>query len=115
RAWAWGRLLLAFLARHPRVRPDRIILVGVSLGGPIAVAVGGMDPRPAGVASLFGAGLADLLGHAPRARRAARRIHVTSVEPLPKRAVPPSGAVWLDTPLPDPVASVWLRVAAVAG
>ena len=152
RTVAGARLLLDFLARHPRVRPDRIILVGVSLGGPIAVAVGGMDPRPAGVASLFGAGLADMLGHALRPRlgaladaavpvvawhlravdagrhapaiaprpflvvggRGDRRIPVQAIEALAKRAGPAARVVWLDTPHPDPVASVWLRLAADA-
>lgn len=68
RTVAGARLLLDFLAAHPRVRPDRIILIGVSLGGPIAVAVAGMDARPAAVACLFGADLADMLGHALRPR-----------------------------------------------
>lgn len=68
RAVAGAGLLIDFLARHPRVRPDRIILIGVSLGGPIAVAVGGMDPRPAAVGCLFGASLADMLGDALRPR-----------------------------------------------
>ena len=68
RTVAGTRLLIDFLARHPRVRPDRIVLIGVSLGGPIAVAVGGMDPRPAAVACLFGADLPNMLGHAIRPR-----------------------------------------------
>ncbi len=68
RTVAGTRLLIDFLARHPRVRPDRIILVGVSLGGPIAAAVGGIDPRPAAVACLFGADLPNMLGHAIRPR-----------------------------------------------
>ncbi len=68
RTVAGTRLLIDFLTRHPRVRPDRIILVGVSLGGPIAVAVGGMDPRPAAVACLFGADLPGMLEHAVRPR-----------------------------------------------
>lgn len=71
RTVAGTRLLIDFLARHPRVRPDRIVLVGVSLGGPIAVAVGGMDPRPAAVACLFGADLPGMLGHAMRPRAGA--------------------------------------------
>ncbi len=71
RTVAGTRLLIDFLARHPRVRPDRIILVGVSLGGPIAVAVGGLDPRPAAVACLFGADLPNMLGHAVRPRAGA--------------------------------------------
>lgn len=65
---AGTRLLIDFLARHPRVRPDRIVLVGVSLGGPVAVAVAGMDSRLAAVACLFGADLPNMLGHAVRPR-----------------------------------------------
>jgi len=68
RTVAGTRLLVDFLARDPRVRADRIVLVGVSLGAPLAVAIGGMDRRIAAVAALFGADLAAMLGQTVRSR-----------------------------------------------
>jgi dienelactone hydrolase len=69
RTIAAARLLVDFLARDPRIRPDRILVIGVSLGAPAAVVVGGADRRVAGVAGLFGADLPAMLGQAvgPRA------------------------------------------------
>ncbi len=68
RTVAGARLLVDFLERDPRVRKDRIVLIGVSLGAPIAVAVGGMDRRVAGVASLFGVDFPTMVGQSIRPR-----------------------------------------------
>ena len=65
---AGTHLFVDFLERDPRVRRDRSILIGVSRGAPIAVAVGGVDRRVAGLASLFGADFPTMVGQALRPR-----------------------------------------------
>ncbi len=44
-----ARAALAWLRRHPAVDPDRVALLGLSMGGGVAAAVAGGDPNIAGL------------------------------------------------------------------
>ncbi len=57
-------LMLDYLEARPDVDPKRMILVGTSFGAPLAVIAGGVDPRAAAVAVLYGGGnLGELIAH----------------------------------------------------
>jgi pimeloyl-ACP methyl ester carboxylesterase len=51
-----ARAALTFLADQPQVDPQRLLLVGVSLGGANAIAAGAMDPRVAAVVTISSPG-----------------------------------------------------------
>lgn len=57
-------LMLDYLETRPDVDAKRVILVGTSFGAPLAVIAGGIDPRTAAVAVLYGGGnLGELIAH----------------------------------------------------
>lgn len=57
-------LILDYLETRPDVDSTRMILVGTSFGAPLAVIAGGIDPRAAAVAVVYGGGnLGDLIAH----------------------------------------------------
>jgi pimeloyl-ACP methyl ester carboxylesterase len=51
-----ARAALTFLADQPQVDPERIVLVGVSLGGANAIAAAAMDPRVSAVVAIASPG-----------------------------------------------------------
>jgi dienelactone hydrolase len=57
-------LLLDYLESRGDVAPERLFLVGSSLGAPAVTIAGGVDPRPAAVVALYGGGaIARLASH----------------------------------------------------
>lgn len=72
-------LMLDYLEARPDVDTKRMILVGTSFGAPLAVIAGGIDPRVAAVAVLYGGGnLGELIAH--NLRKSGRLGHV----PIPR-------------------------------
>jgi len=55
-----ARAALDWLRRHPAVDPDRVVLLGLSMGGAVAAAVAGIDPNVAGL--ILWSAVADLSG-----------------------------------------------------
>jgi uncharacterized protein len=87
-------LLTEYLSRRPDVDPQRIFLVGGSLGSAIVTVAGGIDARPAAVVLLYGGGdMGPLIAHTLR--------HPAQDAPVPHVLAPLVGRAlaWWLTPL----------------
>jgi hypothetical protein len=87
-------LLTEYLSRRPDVDPQRIFLIGGSLGAVVAAVAGGIDARPAAVVLLYGGGdLGPLIAHTLR--------HPAQDAPVPHSIAPLVGRAlaWWLTPL----------------
>src|SRR5262249_59287734 len=79
----------AYLAQRPEADPRRLGVKGLSLGGPIAVALAAAEPRARAVVSVSGPGNVELLLRSLRTgafgsdRRPGVRLH--SDQPAPRR------------------------------
>jgi len=87
-------LLTEYLSRRPDVDPQRIFLIGGSLGSAIVTVAGGIDARAAAVVLLYGGGdIAPLIAHTLR--------HPAQDAPVPHVMAPLVGRAlaWWLTPL----------------